>query len=408
MTSDPLRAQLDRLLSQSPSQAAASGLHQFDQLTAPVSDRIVLFGAGGLGRHTLAGLRSLGITPIAIADNNTSNHGKTIDGIPILSPAVAASLHASSAAFVVAIWNEKCSHAQVFQQLRDLGCRTITSFAALFRKYPDTFLPYLRLDRPERVLLDAHPIRQAFDLLSDDLSCENFLAHLRWHLGLTFLDLPPVSSEPQYLPKGVFTWQPDEVFVDVGAFDGDTLRSILAIPGTRFKNFLALEPDPTSYAKLQTTCASAPEPLRQRITTLPYGAANDNKTVSFNANGGPGAAINATGATKIEIRKLDDLLQNESPTYIKMDIEGAEPQALLGASATIQKHRPILAVCLYHQQNHLWQLPLLINRLAPGYRFYLRQHNPDGWDLVAYAVPPSRLPAPPPRHPRPRTQDSEL
>jgi hypothetical protein len=87
---------------------------------------------------------------------------------------------------------------------------------------------------------------------------------------------------------------------------------------------------------------------------------------------------------------LDDLLAGSRPTYIKMDIEGAEPDALAGAQRTIRQHRPVLSICVYHTQYHLWSIPLLVHELAPDYRLFLRPHDADGWDSVCYAIPEER------------------
>jgi len=74
-----------------------------------------------------------------------------------------------------------------------------------------------------------------------------------------------------------------------------------------------------------------------------------------------------------------------------MDIEGAELDALKGARQLIAEHRPVLAICAYHLQSHLWQVPLLIQSISDSYRFFLRQQASDGWDLVCYAIPVERL-----------------
>jgi hypothetical protein len=88
---------------------------------------------------------------------------------------------------------------------------------------------------------------------------------------------------------------------------------------------------------------------------------------------------------------LDDLLPSTIPTFIKMDIEGAEPDALRGASKLIAEHTPVLAICLYHAQEHLWQIPLLLQSLNSTYNFYLRRYADECWEIVCYAVPKSRL-----------------
>ena len=74
-----------------------------------------------------------------------------------------------------------------------------------------------------------------------------------------------------------------------------------------------------------------------------------------------------------------------------MDIEGAEVDTLLGAQAVAAERSPVLAVCVYHQQDHVWKLPLLMRRLSPDYQLFLRPHVIESWDLVCYAVPKHRL-----------------
>ena len=74
-----------------------------------------------------------------------------------------------------------------------------------------------------------------------------------------------------------------------------------------------------------------------------------------------------------------------------MDIEGAELDALEGARRSIQTHRPILSICVYHKQDDLWRIPLFIHALVEDYRLFLRPHEVDGKELVCYAVPLNRL-----------------
>jgi hypothetical protein len=66
----------------------------------------------------------------------------------------------------------------------------------------------------------------------------------------------------------------------------------------------------------------------------------------------------------------------------------AETDALIGAIEMIEQQRPRLSVCLYHAQNHLWRIPLWIAERFPDYRLFLRSHQPDCWDTVAYALQP--------------------
>jgi hypothetical protein len=88
----------------------------------------------------------------------------------------------------------------------------------------------------------------------------------------------------------------------------------------------------------------------------------------------------------VQTVRLDDVLRKVSPTMIKMDIEGAELDALAGAERIIQEHQPDLAICAYHKLSHLWEIPLLIHAMVPQYRLYMRGHYQMGQETVLYAT----------------------
>jgi FkbM family methyltransferase len=180
----------------------------------------------------------------------------------------------------------------------------------------------------------------------------------------------------------------DEVFVDCGAYDGDTLVSFLAQPKPGFKRAFAFEPDPANFAKLCRKVAQLPD--RDSIVIHKAATGAENGSVLF-AGDGTLAASMGSGTTLVDCVKLDDVLTDEPPTYIKMDIEGAELDAIEGARQIIARHSPVLAVCSYHKQDHVWKIPRLIHSINPGYRFFLRPHLIEVWDLVCYAIPPRRL-----------------
>jgi hypothetical protein len=97
--------------------------------------------------------------------------------------------------------------------------------------------------------------------------------------------------------------------------------------------------------------------------------------------------INEQGETTVQTVALDQALPNFAPDFIKMDIEGAEPQALDGARQLIDRYRPRLAISAYHRPRHLWELLLQLQRWDLGYRFHLRGHSFNGFDTVLYALP---------------------
>jgi hypothetical protein len=101
--------------------------------------------------------------------------------------------------------------------------------------------------------------------------------------------------------------------------------------------------------------------------------------------------VSAAGDSLVDVVPISELVgASRRVTFIKMDIEGSEPEALEGARGIVQRDRPILAICVYHVQNHLWRVPLLMKSMFPEYRMFLLCYEGDGWQTVAFAVPPER------------------
>lgn len=88
----------------------------------------------------------------------------------------------------------------------------------------------------------------------------------------------------------------------------------------------------------------------------------------------------------IEAAALDEMVYDREPTYIKMDIEGAEQEALKGCRRIIQDFRPKLAVCIYHKPDDLFEIPVMIKEMNPAYKLYVRQYANAWFDTVLYAV----------------------
>jgi len=386
------QAQLEKLFQETYSEVIQREKTSFDKFAEPFINSCVLFGAGGLGKKTLAGLRRIGLEPLAFADNNPSLWNQCIDGLQVLSPRDAVSKFGRCAVFIISIWRAGGGHRlnKTREQLLNLGCVTVVSFAHLFWKYADIFLPYYGIDLPHMIYQDADEIRKTFSLWSDDSSRLEYLAQLRWRLFLDFDGLSSPVEHEQYFPPDLFSFSPDEVFVDCGAFDGDSLTSFLHLRGDEFRTYIALEPDPANFEKLKNYISTFGATLRDKITLHQLAAASQRGKLFFDATGTASATICTEGKIEIECAALDELLIDDHPTYIKMDIEGAEPDALIGAKHIIQKFKPVLAISVYHQQNHLWKIPLLVQSLYDQYCFYLRPHNEEGWDLILYAVPRER------------------
>jgi len=272
-----------------------------------------------------------------------------------------------------------------------LGCDNVVSVLQLRWKYHETFLPCFRDDLPHKVLLQGDSIQEAFRLWSDDESRREYVAQVAWRLHADFDVLGHAELCSQYFPPKLFQLTDDEFFVDVGAYDGDTLREFLALQGEGFRRVLALEPDPENFRRLFGCLSSLPTTLRGKIEARACAAGNRAGRLRFAAGHGTSSAISDQGSVEVDCIRLDDLLAGSRPTYIKMDLEGAEPDAIQGCQRVLREDRPVLAACVYHAQDHLWNIALAIHHLVPDYQLFLRPHMPECWETVCYAVPPHRL-----------------
>jgi FkbM family methyltransferase len=362
----------------------------FTDFAGPCGDSILLFGAGGLGRRCLAGLRRKGLEPLAFADSNQLLWNTEVDGLRVLSPGDAADRFGKGAVFVITIWGARAPDrmSDRVSQLQLLGCERVMPFGPLFWKYPDHVLPHYAADLPHKVIDQSHEILEAFDLLADDESRMEYVAQLRWRLFFDFDRLSPPGRDIIYLTPDLVRLRSDEVFVDCGAFDGDTLSQFLTASKNVFDRIIAFEPDPVNFARLSDSVAALPQSVKSRIDLEHCAVGAEDGRLRFSAEGAPSSHV-GEGDLVVDVVALDRYLGATQPTFIKMDIEGAEPDALSGAKEHIRSDSPTLAISCYHRQDHLWTIPRLIHSINPDYAFYLRPHDLEVWDLVCYAIPRS-------------------
>lgn len=383
---------MESLLKGDPQAARERAAQAFDRISGAARPQIVLFGAGGLGQRVARGLRKGGVEPVAFLDSNGKSQGQTVVGVPVCSPAEAARRFSPEAVFVVSIWRALATETmhQRMRFLTGLGCTKVCSVFPLFWKFPDIFLPYYCADAPHKVIAAAAEVRATLELFADESSRVVFIDQILWRLDPERYDLDSTSREAEYFPKDLFSVHDREIYVDCGGYDGDTARQFLEVARGYFGAIHIVEPDPSNYSRVNAWRSRLPSATGDRIHVHNVAASNDTGTVGFSANSALDSRITQSGELQVPCDSLDGLLPGVCPTIIKMDIEGAERLALQGAEQLIQRCRPILAICLYHVQSDLWTIPLMIQRFAKGYRFFLRSHSLDGWDLVLYAVPTER------------------
>lgn len=390
---NPLSRELETLLAQSLESICRMETHRFDELAGSLSRSLVLFGAGGLGRKTLHGLRKIGIEPLAFTDNNPNLFGQQVDGLKILSPAFAANKYGEIALFIITVYTDSAPGGiePLIQKLHALGSKNIISYVPLYWKYPDLFLPHYSYDLPHKVIEAAATIKKVAMLFNDPISQSECLGQIHWRLNPQVAPIPAQASHEIYFPPELISLNENEFFIDCGGYTGDTVRSFLQQSNGKFRKILTFKPDPVNYRKLNEMVDSLPQKIAACIQSRDLALGSRSEQLHFNAQGTASSLRSDSEGILIQSEPLDSLLFDEIPTYIKMDIEGAELDALKGATNSISKHLPIMAISVYHCQDHIWNIPLMLNTISDQYHFYLRRYSPRVLDdLVLYAIPEYR------------------
>jgi FkbM family methyltransferase len=227
-----------------------------------------------------------------------------------------------------------------------------------------------------------------FHRFSDDLSRRVFFAFLRaknLHNAKELAQLN-IASEAQYFPD-FLSPEASDIFVDCGAFDGDTIAQFCEWSQGGFRKIYAFECDPHNAGKLRENMSV----LRQKcggggIFLIEKGVFSFPGQMSLGAGASECSHIDESGKVSIEVDSIDHVCEGEKVTFIKMDIEGAELEALKGARNTIRRHRPKLAICVYHKPEDLVTIPQYILSLHEDYRLYLRHYGDLCTEVVLYAT----------------------
>ena len=222
---------------------------------------------------------------------------------------------------------------------------------------------------------------KAYNMLCDEKSREDFLDILRFKLSGDVKYLLKAHSQKMKLYEDVLLLSDCESIVDLGAYDGDTIREFLSVTDGKYKNIIALEPDEKNFRKLERKTEDL-----NNLTRLNLGAWDKEETLFFAKKSGRNSRLEETGIP-VNFNSVDNIV-TEEVTFIKMDIEGAELKALEGAKNTVAKYRPKLYVCAYHRNEDMFALPFKIKELYEGYKIYFRQHPYiPAWESNFYAIP---------------------
>jgi FkbM family methyltransferase len=366
--------------------ASSEGLRKVD-----LTSEVAIYGAGNTGRKVLKALRSLGIQPLCFLDEHSTRD--EVEGVPVRRLADPGTPRVCMV--VVAVFNRdpNASFEVISKRISEDGFGSACSFEEFYLSFPEHFAEEFFWLAPRSGILEKIELASTVEpLLGDAKSIEIFRATLKYRLTGCYSGFPQVGWDNQYFPEDVPLLSQPWRFLDLGAYDGDTL---IAFRKNRIalESVFAFEPDLRNFNSLVRNSKEHGPFASGLVCLYPCGAGKACETISFASEGlesshavsaGQGNAANLTSITSLAV---GDVIEGAHPNYIKMDIEGAEADALLGLKDVIVQEHPMLAISAYHRPFDLFDLPLMLRDFGVSYDFYFRLHGEHGFDTVLYAIP---------------------
>ncbi|MBL4703707.1 MAG: FkbM family methyltransferase [Flavobacteriales bacterium] len=348
---------------------------------------LILYGAGESSHWFVeVVMKQYGFTPSLVLDRCFSSSDNTFEDIPAYHPEQFVPSRTQLAESVVIICSGRREIVkEICQQLSFLGYKNLLPLHDIYEIHTPCFQPSeLINDGASYFSNQQKEILEAFELLEDQESRDVFFTYLKTHIERRPVEIPRRPREEQYFPTDIKLQKGYSSFVSCGAYDGDTVRQLNQQYG-KVSELVCFEADPLIFQRLATYLGSVKSTLAEHVTALPCAVYSHEEVINFTEATGLGSRISHDGTLKVQAVALDNILPAFSPTMITMDNEGVELQALQGAEKTIRSNVPDLGICVYHAPNQVWEVPLYLNSLGLGYKFYLRNYTSFALETVLYA-----------------------
>lgn len=244
---------------------------------------------------------------------------------------------------------------------------------ALSKKHPLYFpdVPVVGGGIFSREYIEEHnnEFDKAYSLLSDEKSRQSYLDILNFKVSGKTEYLFKCERQKKEIYSDYLRPNDDEILMDLGAYDGDTVREFLGVTDNKYQKIYAVEADEKNFKKLCDKTSGL-----SRIERFNLAAWDKKETLFFEKKKGRNSKLSSSGKIEVQADSVDNILHGEKITLFKMDIEGSEEKALDGAKETIRKYLPKLYVCAYHRNSDMFTLPLKIHELCPDYKIYFAHH----------------------------------
>ena len=233
-------------------------------------------------------------------------------------------------------------------------------------------------------------VKNVLSMLEDEKSKAVYRNVIAYRTGKALIKRDMYSLWDQYFCKDIIRLQNGEVFIDGGAYVGDTIERLIKEAKkqkVKIQHIVAFEPGNDNYTILRKKFSGGGIP----VAMIKKGLSDSEKCLHFLERGSSSGFVSThnksdSESVPVPVIDIDSVKECRDATFIKMDIEGAEMDALYGARKTILHNHPKLAVCIYHSDADMIRIAAYIHELVPEYRLYVRHHTRRDHETVLYAV----------------------
>ena len=265
---------------------------------------------------------------------------------------------------------------------KELGVRAVLSYGDFLQVLPDAVeVPGFSAD----TRVDVADYLESWQELRNSLADEESKAVLDQVLGFRLTCDQSHLESQTYRPKEQYFEDflglgAGEVFVDCGGFDGDTTEEFCK-RCPEYDSVYFFEPSETNLKKAKERLNGL-----SNINYVKEIASDKSGTMCFDADSGSASAVSDSGTEEVQATTIDERVEAKV-SFVKMDIEGWEINALTGCRRHIAEDHPKLAIAVYHHPSDFRVLKDYILGIRPDYKLYLR-HYTEGWtETVMYFVP---------------------
>lgn len=356
-----------------------------------MENKYIIYGAGNLGKIAYNFIKDFKFNICCVVDSDPPvyENDDFWKGVNIKKLDELTIEEKSTAIFLICISNY--SFWSIKTNLKLNNCKNILSFFKLTNqvKSVDNYIP--NGWELETTKSNKRKLEKVITLFKDEHSKLSYTQFCLWRYDQreVLTGLCPIDTTNRYfIPEVTSVLKEDEVFVDVGAYDGRVSFDFMEKVKHKYKAIYMFEPDPRLFQKIKGNVEKEYPFAWEKLFGCFFALGDKRRQVKFLERKDFLSKCSESGKQLKQMYPLDYFIID--PSIIKCHIEGGELNFIKGAKKTIKKYRPIIMITTYHTEDGFYKIPMLLKKYCKNYDFYWRNHNYMGQGSVMYAIPQER------------------